>query len=246
MANATKYNPEALLDRDEFKELDRLAIEDFRPRGRGYDKNCQMPAENIRALHDRNWLGATVSRENGGRGSNLDTDDKASYLQAIRTIARGCPGTAHCFQVHNHTMWMVEKLATPRQIDKFLKPTLKEGLLCSGVGSEAKRRHMYTMNTSAKKVPNGWIVHGEKNYATNAPMMGFAVIFVAIEGVESYLDNHLMVLITPDMKGVSIDNDWYRPNGMRAAPSPIITLEQVFIPDENVLGTPGIFPRSRF
>ncbi|MCW5751256.1 MAG: acyl-CoA/acyl-ACP dehydrogenase [Alphaproteobacteria bacterium] len=240
------YDPEAVLDTPEFKELDRLTIEEFRPRGRKYDENCDIPVDNIKALHDRGWLATTVSRELGGRESNLDADDKASYLQAIRTIAHGCPGTAHCFQVHNHTMWIMEKLGTPRQIDKFVKPTLKQGLLSAFVGSEAKRRHMYMMNTTAKKVPNGWIVHGEKNYATNGAMMGFAIIFAAIEGVKEYLDNHLMVVITPDMKGVSMDHGWYRPNGMRAAPSPVITLDQVFVPDENILSVPGAYPRGRW
>ncbi|WP_428245384.1 acyl-CoA dehydrogenase family protein [Ferrovibrio sp.] len=241
-----RYDPEAVLDTPELRELNRLAIEEFRPRGRAYDKNCDIPIENIKALHERGWLGTTVSKSLGGKESNLDAEDKATYLQALRSIARGCPGTAHCYQVHNHTMWIMEKLGTPRQIDKFVKPTLKEGLLTAFVGSEAKRRHMYMMNTTAKKVPGGWIVHGEKNYATNGAHMGFAIIFAAIEGVKDYLDNHLMVVITPDMKGVSMDHTWYRPNGMRAAPSPVITLDQVFVPDENILSVPGAYPRGRW
>lgn len=240
------FNPEAALDTPEMRELGRLAIEEFRPRGRKYDENCDIPVENIKALHARGWLSTTISKGLGGKGSNLDSDDKATYLQALRTIARGCPGTAHCYQVHNHTMWIMEKLATPRQIDKFVKPTMKEGLLTAFVGSEAKRKHMYMMNTTAKKVENGWIVHGEKNYATNGAMMGFAIIFAAIEGVKDYLDNHLMVIITPDMKGVSMDHSWYRPNGMRSAASPIITLDQVFVPDENILAVPGAYPRGRW
>ncbi len=245
-AQPMRFDPEAVLETPELRELNRLAIEEFRPRGRGYDQNCDIPVENIKALHERGWLATTVSKSLGGKESNLDADDKATYLQALRTIARGCPGTAHCYQVHNHTMWIMEKLGTPRQIDKFIKPTLKEGLLTAFVGSEAKRRHMYMMNTTAKKVPGGYIVHGEKNYATNGAMMGFAIIFAAIEGVKDYLDNHLMVVITPDMKGVSMDHTWYRPNGMRAAPSPVITLDQVFVPDENILSEPGAYPRGRW
>jgi alkylation response protein AidB-like acyl-CoA dehydrogenase len=243
---ATFVDPDASLRRADLIELERLAVEEFRPRGRGYDVNAEMPVENIRALHERGWLATTLSRSLGGKESNLDLDDKSTYLQALRSIARGCPSTAHCYQVHNHTMWIMERLATPAQIDQFVKPTLEKGLLTAFVGSEAKRRQMYVMNTSARKVPGGYIVHGEKNYATNAGMMGFAVIFAAIEGVKDYLDNHLMVIITPDMKGVSMDHSWYRPNGMRAAASPIITLDQVFVPDGNVLATPGEFPRGRW
>ena len=243
---AVHPDPEAALRTPELRELERLAIEEFRPRGRGYDAQCDIPADNIRALHERGWLATTVSPALGGKGSNLDAADKSTYLQALRVIARGCPSTAHCYQVHNHTIWIVEKLGTPAQIEKLLKPTLNKGLLTAFVGSEAKRRHMYMMNTTAKRVDGGWLVEGEKNYATNGAMMGFAVIFVAIEGVKEYLDNHLMVMITPDMKGVSMDHGWYRPNGMRAAASPVITLDKVFVPDEYVLAVPGAYPRGRW
>lgn len=245
-APSAVIDPEAVLERPEIKELERLALENFRPRGRQYDENCSMPEKNIEELFAAGWLNTTLPKEIGGKGSNLDTDDPATYLQALRVIARGCSSTAHCYQVHNHAAWCLNALATPLQREKYIKPMFERPFLGAFVGSEAKRKHMYMMTTQARKVDGGWIVRGEKNYATNGPMMGFAIIFVAIEGVENYLDNHMMVIIEPGMKGVSIDNDWYRPNGMRAAASPVITLDDVFVPDENVLGKPGDYPRGRW
>jgi alkylation response protein AidB-like acyl-CoA dehydrogenase len=239
-------DPVDVLQRDEIRELEELATKEFRPRGRAYDENCEMPRENIQTLFERGWLTTTLPKEIGGKGSNLETNDPATYLQALRMIARGCSSTAHCYQVHNHTAWAVHDLGTPDQHERYIQPMFRRPFLSSFVGSEAKRKHMYMMNTQAKKVDGGYIIRGEKNYATNGPMMGFAIIFCAIEGVESYQDNHLMVMIEPGMKGVSIDNDWYRPNGMRAAASPVITLDDVFVPDENILGKPGDYPRGRW
>jgi len=149
-------------------------------------------------------------------------------------------------QVHLHTMWAMEHLATPAQIEEFVKPALASGKLTTFVGSEAKRRSQYMLSTNAKRVDGGWIVNGEKNYATNASGMQFGVVFAAIDGVKDYMDYHLMVLITPDQKGVTIDDGWYRPSGMRAADSPIITLDNVFVPDAHVLGDPGVYPRQRW
>jgi alkylation response protein AidB-like acyl-CoA dehydrogenase len=239
-------HPEDALASAEIQELARIAVEEFRPRGRGYDENCSMPKENIYALFERGWLSTTVPKALGGKGSNLDTDDPATYLQALRVIARGCSGTAHCYGLQSHGAWLISTIGTPKQIEKYIKPMMQKPFLLSSVGSEAKRRHMYMMNTQAKRVDGGWLINGEKNYATNGPMMDFAIIFAAIEGVKDYNDNHLMLLIEPTMKGVSVDNSWYRPNGMRAAPSPIITLDNVFVPDENVLGEPGSYPRQRW
>jgi len=238
-------DPVEALESKEIKELHRVAVEEFRPRGRKYDENADMPNENIQYLFDNGWLTTTLPKEMGGKGSNLDTDDPSTYLQALRVIARGCGGTAHCYQVHNHTAWAVNALGTADQVERYIKPMFERPFLSSFVGSEAKRRHMYMMNTTATKTDTGYIVRGEKNYATNGPTMGFAVIFAAVEGVENYLDNHLMVLIEPGMKGVSMDLDWYRPAGMRCASSPVITLDDVVIDDCNVLGAPGTYPKAR-
>lgn len=239
-------DPVEALNSKEIKELHEIAVEEFRPRGRKYDVNADMPVENIQTLFEKGWLTTTLPKEMGGKGSNLDTDDPSTYLQMIRVIARGCSGTAHCCQVQNHTAWAVADIGTPDQIERYIKPMFEKPFLGSFVGSEAKRRHMYMMNTTATPTEGGYIVNGEKNYATNGPTMGFAIIFTAIAGVEDYLDNHLMVLIRPDMKGVSLDLDWYRPAGMRCASSPVITLDNVMIEDRDVFGEPGTYPRSRY
>lgn len=240
-------DPVDALNTDKMRELERMAIENFRPRGRDYDAQSVMPMENIRELHEAGWLRATLPHEWDGMNSNVDSDeDPATFLQGLRMIARGCPGTAHCYQVTNHCGWAVHDLGTEEQHELFLKPMLSEPFLGTFVGSEAKRKHMYMMNTTAKKVDGGYILRGEKNYATNGSALGFAIIFAAIEGVENYLDNHQMLIVTPDMEGVSIDTSWYRPNGMRCADSPVITLNDVFVPDSHVLGEPGVYPRNRW
>ncbi|SLN63735.1 acyl-CoA dehydrogenase family protein [Oceanibacterium hippocampi] len=238
-------DPVEALNSAPIQELHRMSVEEFRPRGRKYDENADMPDENIQQLFEGGWLTTTLSKERGGKGSNLDTDDPATYLQAIRVIARGCSGTAHCCQVQNHVVWAMDLMATDDQRKRYLEPMMEKPFLSSFVGSEAKRRHMYKMNTTATPTDGGFIVRGEKNYATNGPTMAFAIIFAAIAGVEDYLDNHQMILVRPDMKGVSIDLDWYRPAGMRTASSPIITLDDVFIEQKDVFGGPGAFPRSR-
>ena len=95
------------------QELRRLVIDEFRPTGRACGKTWDMPIRNIEQLHERGWLRSAVSQALGGSGSTLDDADKATYVQAIRTLAYGCPSTAHCFQVHMHATWIIEKIGTP-------------------------------------------------------------------------------------------------------------------------------------
>lgn len=239
-------DPVEALESPKMKELHEMAVSEFRPKGPEYDADASMPEDNINRLFEKGWLTITLPKEIGGMGSTLDTDDPATYLQAIRMVARGCSGTAHCMQVQNHTAWVMNEIATDDQKARYVHPMTERVFLCSFVGSEAKRRHMYMMNTTATPTKGGYVVRGEKNYATNGPMMEFAIIFTAIAGVEDYADNHLMVLVEPGMKGLSMDDSWYRPAGMRAAASPVLTLDDVFVENRNVLASPGYYPKSRW
>lgn len=242
MKNDTQDFPtEALLD-----ELDRHAQEVFAPRERDYHEHVKMPYENLRELFDRRLLTATVSRESGGLGSNVMSGEPATFLNAVRTVARVSPGTAHCMQVQNHVAWTLDELGTPSQKERFLKPMTQKFTIGSYVGSESNRKHMYVLNTTARPVDGGYIVNGHKNYASNGFKDGMAIVFCTIEGETDPAKGHLMVIVEPGMKGLEQNDDWYEPTGMRVCPSPEIYLNDVLIDREHVLGQPGDYTRGRW
>jgi alkylation response protein AidB-like acyl-CoA dehydrogenase len=240
------FNAHASLESPLLKELNDSILPKFREREQKTHDEASMPMENLQDLWDRGLLTATVKREHGGLGSNVCSDDPATFLQGIRTVARASPGTAHCMQVQNHVAWAIDEIGTAQQREMFIAPMMKSMKLSSFVGSEAGRKHMYVLKTTAKRVDGGYIVNGNKNYATNGFENGLAIIFASIEGETEYLKSHLMVIIEPGMKGVKANHDWYRPTGMRACPSPEIYLDNVFIPHTHVLGEPGTYPTGRW
>lgn len=241
-----KFDAHAVLQTSLLQDLNQLVLTQFREREREYHEAAAMPMENLQALWERGLLTATVSREHGGLGSNVMSEDPATFLQAMRTVARGSPGTAHCMQVQNHVAWAIDEIGTDKQRELFLAPMMKRMRLCSFVGSEAGRKHMYVLKTTAKKVDGGYVVNGNKNYATNGYEDGCAIIFASVEGETDYMKSHLMVIVEPGMEGLSINHDWYRPTGMRVCPSPEIYLNNVFIPHTHVLGEPGAYPKGRW
>ncbi len=240
------FDAHAVLETSLLQDVQHLATTQFREREADYHERAAMPMENLQELWARGLLTATVAREHGGLGSNVMSADPATFLQCIRTIAHGSPGTAHCFQVQNHVAWAIDEIGTEQQRELFLKPMFRSMKLCSFVGSEAGRKHMYVLKTTAKKVDGGYIVNGNKNYATNGYENGLAIIFASVEGETDYLKSHLMVIIEPGMDGISVNHDWYRPTGMRVCPSPEIFLNNVYIPQTHVLGEPGAYPKGRW
>jgi alkylation response protein AidB-like acyl-CoA dehydrogenase len=240
------FDGQSTLQNTLLQEVKHLAVTKFREREAAVHDQVAMPMENLQELWSLGLLTATVRREHGGLGSNVMSDDPATFLQTIRAVAHGSPGTAHCVQVQNHVAWAIDELGTEEQRKLFLEPMMKSMKLSSFVGSEAGRKHMYVLKTTAKKVDGGYIVNGNKNYATNGYEHGLAIVFATVEGETDYFKSHLMVIVEPGMEGVSTNNDWYRPTGMRSCPSPEIYLNNVFIPPSHVLGEPGAYPKGRW
>lgn len=231
--------------RDAIVQLHALA-DDFRAEGARADREGVAPRASLEALHARGLLHVTHSAVLGGPDGSLGGVQPALFLNMLRTICRADSAVGHCFQLHNHALWQLETIGTPEQIELFVKPALKKFSIFSAVGSEPGRINMYEMKTRAVKVEGGWRVNGVKNFVTNGTLADLVLTSVALDGVEGYLDNLQMMIIRPDMPGVSWDDAWYQPHGMRAARSPIMRLDNVFVPDNHLLGEPGTFARQRW
>ncbi|NIO09203.1 MAG: hypothetical protein GTO40_14805 [Deltaproteobacteria bacterium] len=225
------------LSRDQ-KELvqrvDRLVKERIAPRARHYDESPEFPHDDIQDLYREGWLLANLEREHGGLGYGLDGDDPLSFFLLIEHLAMGNPSTAHCFQVHNNTLMMVNAMATSDQRERWLEPTVKRGALLVGAGAEPQG----STPTSARRVNGGYIVNGQKHYATNATQAEWIWIGrIAFEGKPGALG----LMVHRDTPGLTIDEAAWRPMGMKACVSPWLQLKDCFVPETDRIGELGQF-----
>lgn len=93
-------------------------------------------------------------------------DDPLAFFLLIEHLAHGNPSTAHCFQVHNNVLMMVNAMASAEQRKRWLEPTIERGALLVGAGSEPHG----SPPTTAKRAAGGYVLNGSKHYATNATM----------------------------------------------------------------------------
>lgn len=232
---------------DRLLALDTLVRTRFVDRERASHDQATLPLANLHDLHEAGWLRATLPAAYGGADSHLHADDPASYLQAVRTVARVSPGTAHCLQVHNHAAWTIAELGTPAQRERFLKPMGERLSLASFIGSEpGLKPGAPAFQTCATPVDGGLRVHGRKAYATNGVAHGLGIVFTSLAGIDGMAQNHQMVLVEPGMAGVREVSGWYQPTGMRVSESPQIVLDNVFVPTSHVLGAPGAYLAGRW
>ena len=211
-----------------------LVKERIAPRAAEYDQAFEAPVADIEDIHRESWLLANLDKRRGGLGFGLYGEDPLSFFLIDEHLAYGNPSTAHCFQVHNNALMMIDAMAGDEQIQKWIEPTINRGALIPGAGAEPHG----VPSTTAKRTKGGYLVNGTKHYATNASLAEW----LWIGRVTS--DAHpapIMFMVHKDTPGLRIDTEIWRPTGMRACVSPWIYLESCFIPEENLLGKPGQF-----
>lgn len=216
------------------ERVNALVNERISPRAAQYDLSFEAPIEDIQDLHREGWLLANLDKRRGGLGFGLYGDDPLAFFLIDEYLAYGNPSTAHCFQVHNNALMMIDAMSSDGQIENWIEPTIKRGALIPGAGAEP----LGAIPTTAKRTEGGYLVNGTKHYATNATLAEW----LWIGRVAS--DSHplpIMFMLHRDTPGLRIDSEIWRPTGMRACVSPWLHLENCFVPEENLLGRPGQF-----
>jgi alkylation response protein AidB-like acyl-CoA dehydrogenase len=214
--------------------VNKLVQERIAPRAAQHDQGYEAPLEDIEDLFREGWLLANLDKRHGGLGYGLYGDDPLSFFLIDEHLAYGNPSTAHCFQVHNNALMMIDAMANDEQIQRWIEPTVKRGALIPGAGAEPYG----SPPTMAKRVKGGYLVSGTKHYATNASLAEW--LWIGRVASDSHA-KPIMFMMHRDTPGLKIDTDIWRPTGMRACISPWLYLEDCFVPDENLLGAPGQF-----
>jgi len=219
----------------------------FRKRAALHDREASTPRENLRDLFDAGLIGLTISERMGGMGSGTAGKDPLLYLLAVEQLARGDLSTAQCFHIHCHGAHYVDQVGNDEQRERVLKPVLGKGALLNATGSEPGRtaRGLYRLLTSAEPTAGGYLVNGQKNYATLGGDVEYNLVFAGIPDQPAER-GHLSLLIPRDAQGFSVAAGSWNPMGMRGADSPTLKLENCFVDHRDVLGEPGVYARERW
>ena len=108
-----------------------LAAEEIGPKAAAVDRLRAYPAESIDALRREGLLGLRLAKEQGGLGAGLLTT-----CLVVEEIAKKCPSTAMCYKMHLEASEVISRIATPDQIERFLRPMGRGEVLATVAGSE--------------------------------------------------------------------------------------------------------------
>lgn len=230
--------------RDAIAKAREIAQEAVLPNSEKHDREYSVPTEMIGAMFDSGLLKLCIPKEMGGQGTGvMQGVDPLAFLLVIEEIGRVDMAASHVFQVHSHCCQMLAHGGTREQIARWFEPTMNAGAVISWTGSEPGRtaRGQFNMVSEAKRKDGGYVLNGIKNYGTNASIGDWNIISVGTEGMDP-VKGFLMVLVPKGAKGFTVDESWWRPTGMRSCVSPKLLLENLEVPDRDVLVGSGYYP----
>lgn len=181
-------------------------------------------------------LGATIPEEYGSAGLNA-----VCYGLIAREVERVDSGYRSCMSVQSSlVMYPIYSYGTEEQRQKYL-PKLASGewVGCFGLTEPNHGSDPGGMETKAKKVDGGWILHGTKMWITNSPIADVFVVWAKAYGggydASGAKDGDIRgFVLDKGMNGLSaplIEGKF----SLRASITGEIVMDEVFVPDENLL-----------
>jgi len=220
----------------------------IRDAARSYCQNNLMPRvleANRHETFDRSMfnemgeiglLGATIPEKYGGAELN-----SVCYGLIAREVERVDSGYRSCMSVQSSlVMYPIYTYGTEEQRQKFL-PRLSTGEFvgCFGLTEPNHGSDPGSMESRAKKVNGGWILHGNKMWITNSPIADVFVVWAKAYGENSVDGNEeggaiRGFILEKGMKGLSAPKTEGK-FSLRASITGEIVMDEVFVPNENFM-----------
>jgi alkylation response protein AidB-like acyl-CoA dehydrogenase len=229
-----------------------FAEKHFAPIAQRWDRENSFPRQNYEMLKAEGWLRIPVSRRFGGMGCGLH-ENPLAWVLVVQQLSKACGNTGQTFQIWGHCMSMIEELATPDQAARLTREAMTGAIWCSG-GSEPsnytqKRQTPATTakvgattentakarTTLARQVEGGVRVTGRKLFISNSSVADRFFIFADLISPEGRSLGLVHPVVERGAAGLRVEPSWDA-MGMRGTASDDLVLEDVFVPNENVIG----------
>ena len=205
------------------------------PRAATHDRENTFPFADFADLKAAGVLALTVPETDGGMGANL-----GEFVRTMGRLALGNGATALGCTMSLSTIGREAQFhAWPQSIRaKVFTAVVRDGATVNSVATEPELGSPSRggrPGTTARQVEGGWLINGRKTWGTLSPILTFFIVLAAIEGAEETGD----FLVTRGTPGLSVVETWDS-LGMRATGSHDVRLEDVFVPDADVVRLGGM------
>ncbi|HEV3424315.1 MAG TPA: acyl-CoA dehydrogenase [Paraburkholderia sp.] len=183
----------------------------------------------FREMGELGLLGPTIPEQYGGPGLNY-----VSYGLIAREVERVDSGYRSMMSVQSSLVMVpIYEFGSDAQKDRYLpKLATGEWIGCFGLTEPNHGSDPGSMVTRARKVDGGFSLSGAKMWITNSPIADVFVVWAKLE--ENGKDTIRGFILEKGWKGLSAPTI-HSKVGLRASITGEIVLDEVFVPEENML-----------
>jgi len=219
-------------EHDELRASVRGFIErELTPHAEQWEREEWFPEEVFGKLAAQGLLGLKYPAEYGGQGG--DFLHESVMIEELARVGSGgaAAGIGAHIGIATPPIW---KFGDEQQKQRYLVPAIRgERIGALGITEPGAGSDVAAIKTNAERVDGGWIVNGEKTYITNGVRAHFIVTAVKTSREGGH---HGISFLIID-RGEGVTSSKLNKLGWHASDTATIALQDVFVPEENLLGT---------
>ena len=220
-------------EQEEFrKSVARFVAAEVAPAAQALDERGEFPVALFRRIGELGWLGLRYPEKYGGADADMTT-----YCLFAEELARGSlsVAAAACMQSLMGTHF-IHAYGDESLRERYLIPALRGELIATFAMTEPNAgSDVANLATRAERRADRWVLRGTKTWVTNAPVADVLTV-AAKTSAERGLKNIALFLVDRrSMRGVTLGKPIDK-MAVRASVTGEILLEDVEVPDANILG----------
>ncbi|CAM3441217.1 acyl-CoA dehydrogenase [Brevibacillus invocatus] len=216
------------------KVMKEFADEVVAPGADERDQTKQFPVHIFRQLADLNMMGLPFPERYGGAGA-----DAISFAIVVEELSRACGSTGITYSAHISLGGApLHLFGTEEQKEKYLSKICSgESLGAFGLTEPNAGSDAGGTKTTAELQGDEWVINGSKCFITNASYASFLAL-TAVTEKEKGSRGITAFIVPTDAPGFSVLAN-YDKLGLHSSNTTELVLENIRIPEENILGKQG-------
>lgn len=216
---------------DFLEVIRQMAVEKVGPRAAEIDETGEFPQDIRQLFADHDLFGLPFEEEFGGTGTG-----DLMLCAAIEEISKVCASSALMLPAQDLSSLPIRLFGSDDLKQRWLPKMASGEILGAFALSEPDAgSDPGAMRTRATKTEGGWLINGAKNWITNSGVADVYVTFAVSDPEVKYSRGITAFAVKSDAEGFRIDALEHK-MGMKGSPTGQPVYENVFVPDEDVIG----------
>jgi alkylation response protein AidB-like acyl-CoA dehydrogenase len=224
-------------DADLRDRIVRFAQKELSPGAADRDRRHEFPRELWHKCGQLGLTGLPVPEAFGGTGLS-----PLSTAVALEALGYGCSDGGLAFSVCAHLLACVVpiwKHGSEAMRQRYLSDLCAGKLIAVNAMTEAQTgSDPFAMASRAERDGDGYRLNGSKMFCSNGPVADLAVVYAATDKSKGYHGGITAFLVPTGSAGFQVGQTFEK-MGLRTSPISELLLNNVFVPDQNVIGKPG-------